>query len=162
MLSISRNPSFQTATPVIQAQQAVCRVGPRFRNLFICNHCITISTQLRRTSRPISRRERSTHSHNTNAQRDRASPSVQVNRGNSPLFPERRKSTDKCGRDGHRKLIRISAHAPRPENSYVIAESRPTRRSMKKVSSGCCVNRTFYGDAVLRAGFRMHVLGSRV
>jgi hypothetical protein len=54
----------------------------------------------------------------------------------------------------HRKLIRFVAHTPRPENSYVIAELRPARRPMRKVSSECLVNRTFFdnlsGSAALR------------
>ena len=34
-----------------------------------------------------------------------------------------RKTTDKCGCDRQRKLIRFSAHASRAENSYPLAES---------------------------------------
>jgi hypothetical protein len=66
----------------------------------------------------------------------------------SSLFWERHKTTDKCGRDTHRKLIRFSEQGPHTENSYVIAESRPARRPMRKVSSGCCVNRTIFGIPV--------------
>jgi len=58
-----------------------------------------------------------------------------------------RKRTDKCRCDRNRKLIRFSTRAPRAENSYVIAESRPARRPMRKVSSECGVNRTFFGLA---------------
>jgi hypothetical protein len=32
--------------------------------------------------------------------------------------------------------IRFSVHAPRAENSYIIAESHPARRPVRKVSSG--------------------------
>jgi hypothetical protein len=63
---------------------------------------------------------------------------------NSSDFRERRKSTDKCRRDRHRKLIRFSAHAPRAANSYVISESRPARRPIRKASSEPGVNRTFF------------------
>jgi hypothetical protein len=40
----------------------------------------------------------------------------------------RHQTTDKCRRARHRKLIRISAHAPSAENSYVLAESGPRLR----------------------------------
>jgi hypothetical protein len=56
----------------------------------------------------------------------------------------RHQTTDEC-RDRNGKLIRISAQAQRPENSYVIAESRPARRPMRKVSSKCHRNRTLIG-----------------
>jgi hypothetical protein len=45
-----------------------------------------------------------------------------ANPGNSTVFRDRHQTTDKWRGDKHRKLIRISARAPRVENSYVIAE----------------------------------------
>src|ERR1700733_8447076 len=55
-------------------------------------------------------------------------------RRNSTLLRTGHQTTDKCRRDRHRKLIRFSAPAPRPENSYVFAESRPQLRLLTKRS----------------------------
>jgi hypothetical protein len=64
--------------------------------------------------------------------------------GRSQLLSKSDSSTG----DRHRKVIRFSAHAPRVENSDIIAELHPARRPMRKVSSVYGGNPTFFGQVV--------------